>query len=219
MPRLRHPASPPNPRIPSLRMRSRPIPRRPQRTRARGQVRGPIPRRPQRTRGAAEQRQDEQQHRDHRPSPPEPSRRHRPHDAMPLGRVVERFESVEAAGVRHWLGIVRLVAASRPARSSAATAFQLNASSRRSDIGRRRAASTPLIWRSRGRGLRTNRRHQRPSLPHQGPPTTVAAFTRNNNLGSQHAKAGKPARKYRHPAELRSLIFQNLRYPPPSPVA
>jgi hypothetical protein len=72
---------------------------------------------------------------------------------------------VEAAGAGHWRGLVPLVAASRPARSSAATAFQLNASSRRSDIGRRRAASTV----SRGTsGLRTAS-----ATNGSGPPTEV----------------------------------------------
>ena len=54
----------------------------------------------------------------------------------------EELAGIEAAGVGQWRRLVRPMAARRPARSSAATAFQLSASSRRSGIGRRRAAST-----------------------------------------------------------------------------
>ncbi len=65
--------------------------------------------------------------------------------------VVARKGSEELAGIEsarlaglgtHWPVSGFLVTAARPTRSSAATAFQLNASSKRSDIGRRRAAST-----------------------------------------------------------------------------
>jgi hypothetical protein len=59
------------------------------------------------------------------------------------GAVCERCEepaSVEDERVGHWSGFVCLLLAARPARSSAATVFQLNASSKRSAIGRCRAA-------------------------------------------------------------------------------
>ena len=42
------------------------------------------------------------------------------------------------------------------------------------------------------------------ALVDRGPPTAVALFTRNNNRGAQHAKAGKQAREGNHPAQLRS---------------
>jgi len=51
----------------------------------------------------------------------------------------EQLASVESGRRRHGMDFARL-AARRPRRSSAATLFQLNASSRRSDIGRLRAA-------------------------------------------------------------------------------
>jgi len=49
-------------------------------------------------------------------------------------------------------------------------------------------------------------RPRRAGAPIQGPPTTPKTFTRNNNLGSNHAKAGKQPRNGNHPAQLRSLI-------------
>jgi hypothetical protein len=62
----------------------------------------------------------------------------------------EQLASVEVSALAHRRGSVCGVTA-RPARSSAATEFQLSASSRRSDIGRRRAASTASVA---ARGLR-----------------------------------------------------------------
>src|SRR3984957_9593112 len=58
------------------------------------------------------------------------------------GEREEQLARVEGVGLAHRSSLERVLATSRPACSSAASAFQLKASSRRSDMGRRRAART-----------------------------------------------------------------------------
>jgi hypothetical protein len=71
----------------------------------------------------------------------------------------EKLTGVERPGVVaslcHSSGTGRLVTVASPARSSAATLFQLSASSKRSDMGRRRAASTAFIVASGSRTCST----------------------------------------------------------------
>lgn len=47
----------------------------------------------------------------------------------------------------------------------------------------------------------------------QGPTAAAITFTRNSNLGSRHARAGKQARVGNHPARLRSCIEATLVLP------
>ena len=55
---------------------------------------------------------------------------------------LEQLAGMERVAVAHWSAGVRRLTAARPARSSDATVFQFNASSSRSDMGRRRASIT-----------------------------------------------------------------------------
>ena len=81
------------------------------------------------------------------------------------------------------------------------------------DLGRERRSSfidLPLPDHSPALGDPTGARAQQV----QGPTTAPGLFTRNNNLVSNHARAGKQEREGNHLAELRSL-FQAT--PVPSP--
>ncbi len=55
---------------------------------------------------------------------------------------LKQLAGVERVAAAHGFGVVRRFTAARPTRSSEATVFQFNASSSRSDIGRRRASTT-----------------------------------------------------------------------------
>lgn len=65
---------------------------------------------------------------------------------------LEQLARMERVAVAHWSAVVPRLTAARPARSSDATVFQFNASSSRSDIGRRRASITAS---GTANGLRT----------------------------------------------------------------